>query len=215
MKKSLIIGQALLLSLIIVFGGFVVINEKLPTINKKRQVDLIMNYYNEKYKDNNDLATTLKYDTKGKNYYLLCYNKNYKNLNFKIIYTKGEIKDSYKDDYILGKNIISVAREKVLAKYKKAFINTNYQNIDVTFKSLDKYKKEDVKNILEGNYYDNSLYLVSYYVKVDNLDDNYLSNLINSFKKISYDMGIFSNNYSVTFDNNGIIKIVKEGDIYE
>ena len=107
------------------------------------------------------------------------------------------------------------ASKEVLDKYKEIFKNTNFQNIKIEFKDLDKYNKAEAIDILEGNIYNTGYYSVSYYVKVDSLDDVYLNNLINSFNSIALSNGLNTNNYSVTFDNNGIIKIVEGGDFNE
>ena len=114
-----------------------------------------------------------------------------------------------------GKSIIERCEKLVLEKYNEAFKNTNYKDIKIEFKTLDKYSDEEKKDILEKNIYNTGYYSVSYYVKVDSLDDVYLNNLINSFNSIAASNGLNTNNYSVTFDNNGIIKLVEGGDFNE
>ena len=105
--------------------------------------------------------------------------------------------------------------KKVLDKYKDIFDNTNFEKLKINFKDLDEYNDAEKINILEGNIYNTGYYSVSYYVKVDSLDEIYLNNLINSFNNISLSNGLKTNNYSVTFDNNGIIKIVEGGKNHE
>ena len=110
-----------------------------------------------------------------------------------------------------GKSIIEKCEKLVLEKYNEVFKNTNYKDIKIEFKTLDKYSDEEKKDILEENIYNTGYYSVSYYVKVDSLDEVYLNNLIDSFNSISLNNGLIANSYSVTFDYNGIIKLVEGG----
>ena len=109
------------------------------------------------------------------------------------------------------KNVIKKKEKEVLNKYREVFNNTIYQDMKVEFKDLDEYSSLERKDILEDNIYNTGYYSISYYVKVDSLDEVYLNNLIDSFNSISLNNGLIANNYSVTFDYNGIIKLVEGG----
>ncbi len=213
--NSLMLGQAMLFGIIIIFFGFIIVREKVPTLKSKTVEEDINTYYEENYEDLDVSKGDLKYNKDDNSYSITYYNKDYEELNFTITSLNNKITDNYKDNYVKGKEVLRNASKEVLDKYKEIFKNTNFQNIKIEFKDLDKYNKAEAIDILEGNIYNTGYYSVSYYVKVDSLDDVYLNNLINSFNTIAADNGLVTNNYSVTFDNNGIIKIVEGGDFNE
>ena len=213
--NSLMLGQAMLFGIIIIFFGFIIVREKVPTLKSKTVEEDINTYYEENYKDLDVSRGDLKYNKDDNSYSITYYNKDYEELNFTITSLNNKITDNYKENYVKGKEVLNNASKEVLDKYKEIFKNTNFQNIKIEFKDLDKYSKAEAIDILEGNIYNTGYYSVSYYVKVDSLDDVYLNNLINSFNSIALSNGLNTNNYSVTFDNNGIIKIVEGGDFNE
>ena len=213
--NRLMIGQALLFGIIIVFFGIIVVNEKMPSLKVKNVTRDINNYYEEKYSTLDVRSGDLKYNEEDNSYSITYYDRDYNDLNFTIKSTNNKITDNYEENYVKGKNVIEKCEDLVLEKYNEVFKNTNYQNIKVDFKDLNQYSDAEVVDILEGNIYNTGLYSVSYYVKVDSLDDVYLSNLVNSFNSISTSNGLSTNNYSVTFDNNGIIKLVEGGNFNE
>lgn len=213
--NSLMLGQAMLFGLIIIFFGFIIVREKVPTLKSKTVEEDINTYYEEKYMDLDVTKGDLKYNKDENSYSITYYNKDYKELKFTITSLNNKITDNYEENYVKGKEVLRKASKEVLDKYKEIFKNSNFQNIKVEFKDLDKYNKAEVIDILEGNIYNTGYYSVSYYVKVDSLNDVYLNNLISSFNTISSSNGLGTNNYSVTFDNNGIIKMIEGGKIYE
>lgn len=213
--NSLMLGQALLFGLVIIFFGIIIVREKVPSIKSKTVEEDINTYYEENYKGLDVSRGDLKYNKDDNSYSITYYNKDYGELNFTITSINNKITDNYKENYVKGKEVLKNASKEVLDKYKEIFKNTNFQNIKIEFKDLDKYSKAEAIDILEGNIYNTGYYSVSYYVKVDSLDDVYLNNLINSFNSIALSNGLNTNNYSVTFDNNGIIKIVEGGDFNE
>ena len=209
--NKLMIGQALLFGIIIVFFGIIIVNEKMPSLKVKNVTKDINNYYEEKYSTLDVRSGDLKYNKEDNSYSITYYDRDYNDLNFTIKSINNKITDNYEENYVKGKKVIEKCEDLVLEKYDEVFKNTNYQNIKINFKDLNRYNDAEVIDILEGNIYNTGLFSVSYYVKVDNLDDVYLSNLINSFNSIATSNGLSTNNYSVTFDNNGIIKLVEGG----
>ena len=209
--NSLMLGQAMLFGIIIIFFGIIIVREKVPSIKSKTVEEDINTYYEENYKGLDVSRGDLKYSKDDNSYSITYYNKDYEELNFTITSLNNKITDNYKENYVKGKEVLRNDSKEVLDKYKEIFKNTNFQNIKIEFKDLDKYNKAEAIDILEGNIYNTGYYSVSYYVKVDSLDDVYLNNLINSFNSIALSNGLNTNNYSVTFDNNGIIKIVEGG----
>ncbi len=208
-RNILIFWQALLLGVILVFCGTVIINEKLPKLNAKKEEEKINNYYNENYSNLDVRKGKFKYNENDNSYSITYYDKDFKNLNFTIKSKNNKISDNYKSNFVRGKTVIDNAKKKVLKQYNKVFENTNYEKIKVKFNDLDKYTEDEQADILNNNIYNTGYYSVSYYVKVDSLDTVYLNNLINSFKMIALNNGLKARNYSITFDNNGIIKLVE------
>ena len=213
--NSLMLRQAMLFGLIIIFFGFIIVREKVPTLKSKIVEEDIKTYYEEKYMDLDVTKGDLKYNKDENSYSITYYDKDYKELKFTITSLNNKITDNYEENYVKGKDVINNASKKVLNKYEGIFKNSNFQNIKVEFKDLDEYNKTEVMDILEGNIYNTGYYSVSYYVKVDSLDDVYLNNLISSFNTISSSNGLGTNNYSVTFESKGIIKIVEGGKVYD
>ena len=213
--NSLMLGQALLFGIIIVFFGFIIVREKVPSLKSKTTEEDINAYYEENYGNLDVRPGDFVYNEDDNSYSITYYDKDYKDLNFTITSTNNKITDNYEDNFVKGKSVIEKSADLVLEKYNEVFKNTNYQNIKVEFKDLDKYNDAEVIDILEGNIYNTGYYSVSYYVKVDSLDDIYLNNLINSFNTIALNNGLVTSNYSVTFDNNGIIRIVEGGNFNE
>lgn len=213
--NRLMIGQALLLGLILIFFGFIIVREKVPSLKAEDEEKAINSYFNDNYNKLDVLSSDLEYNKDDNSYSITYYDKDYKELNFTIKSINNKITDNYEDNFVKGKSIIERCEKLVLEKYNEVFKNTNYKDIKIEFKTLDKYSDEEKKDILEENIYNTGYYSVSYYVKVDSLDEIYLNNLINSFNTIAEEFGLITNSYSVTFDNNGIIKIVKGGNFDE
>lgn len=213
--NSLIIGQALLFGIIIIFFGIIIVKEKIPNLKSRNVEEDINTYYKENYNNLDLTKGNLKYHKDDNSYSITYYDKDYKELNFTITSLNNKITDNYNENFIKGKEIMNEVSKKVLDKYKDIFDNTNFEKLKINFKDLDEYNDAEKINILEGNIYNTGYYSVNYYVKVDSLDEIYLNNLINSFNNISLSNGLKTNNYSVTFDNNGIIKIVEGGKNHE
>lgn len=209
--NKLMIGQALLFALIIIFFGFIIVREKVPALKEKSVESDITNYFKENYSNLDVARKDLEYNSDDNSYSITYYDEDYPLLNFTIKSINNKISDDYKENYVKGKSIILEKEKEVLNKYNEIFNNTIYQNIKVEFKDLDQYSDIEKKDILEDNIYNTGYYSISYYVKVDNLDEVYLNNLIDSFNNIALNNGLVANSYSVTFDNNGIIKIVEGG----
>lgn len=210
MKRNILLfGQAFLLGVILVFGGITVVNEKFSSIKSKDVKEKMNNYYEEKFKDLDVLKGKFKYNKDTNSYSITYYNKEYEKLNFTITSKNNKISVNYKENYVKGKDVIEEVTSLVSSRYKEVFKDTNYEKIKVSFKNLNQYNDAEKIDILDGNVFNNAYYSVSYYVKVDSLDKSYLNNLINSFITISKNNGLVANSYSITFDNNGIIKLVK------
>ena len=218
-KTKLIIAQALLFAIVIIFFGLVIVEKKfsLKENDEEKAEEEITAYYEEKYQDLDLETGTLNYDDTNESYYIRYTDKENSNHYFTITYKENNITDDYEDSYVKGKTVLTKAEEELEAKYQEIFQNTNYEKIEVIFNDLDSYNEEDREKILTGDYSSNC-YNVSFYIEIPTLDDVYLTNLITSFINISKENNLSASNYSITFNNNGIIKMVKAdegGMIYE
>ena len=217
-KTKLIIAQALLFAIVIIFFGLVIVEKKfsLKENDEEKAEEEITAYYEEKYQDLDLETGTLNYDDTNESYYIRYTDKENSNHYFTITYKENNVTDDYENSYVKGKTVITKAKEELNAKYQEIFQNTNYEKIEVSFNDLDSYNEEDRKKILTGNY--TNCYNISFYIEVPTLDEIYLTNLITSFINISKENNLVASNYSITFNNNGIIKMVKAdegGIIYE
>ncbi len=217
--NGLLLGQALLFGIIIVFGGIIIAREKIPYLDSKSEKKKINVYFQDNFNNLEVNKGEFKYNRNNNSYSITYYDKNYEKLNFTITSKNNRISDNYKENFVKGKEVIEYSSSLVLTKYNEVFKDTNYKNIEIFFNDLNEYNDAEKIDILENNIYNTLYYGISCDVKVDNLDTIYLNYLINNFIYIAKNNNLIANSYSFTFNNNGIIKIanVLEGGeiIYE
>ena len=84
--NSLMIGQALLFGLIIVFFGIIIVREKVPSLKSKNVEEDINLYYEDNYHDLDVTKGDLEYNKSDNSYSITYYDKAYEELNFTITY---------------------------------------------------------------------------------------------------------------------------------
>ena len=125
--NSLMLGQALLFGIIIVFFGFIIVREKVPSLKSKTTEEDINAYYEENYGNLNVRPGDFVYNEDDNSYSITYYDKDYKDLNFTITSTNNKITDNYEDNFVKGKSVIEKSADLVLEKYNEVFKNTNYK----------------------------------------------------------------------------------------
>ena len=151
-QQKLTMSMAIFFLIVLVSFGTIVLNEKkgelfLPKIEKKLET-----YFLDNYKDLKDTTkTSIKYI--NNQYTMTIKSKQNEHYYFTINYKNKKIKDTYKENYIEGKNYLLYLENKL----KKEIKNTLEKDVSIdilttldsmTTKMKDKVLKEDnVKNL--------------------------------------------------------------------
>ena len=92
--NRLMIGQALLLGLILIFFGFIIVREKVPSLKAEDEEKAINSYFNDNYNKLDVLSSDLEYNKDDNSYSITYYDKDYKELNFTIKSINNKITDN-------------------------------------------------------------------------------------------------------------------------
>lgn len=130
-KNSLILGQGLLIIFVITAFGLIIMNEKGGTIFSPKIEKEINSYLNENYNSIKDSLKQNPIEYNKRKFKLKIESKKNKNLFFYITYNKGNITDTYKEDYDEGNTLLAHIEKKI---EKEIFDKTN---IECSVKSQD------------------------------------------------------------------------------
>lgn len=152
-QKKLLIQRTIFLFIVFVSLGVIIVTEKagtimIPKINKK-----ITTYINDNYSDIKDTIKRSKLTYKNTKYTTKITNNTNKNHYFYIYYQNKKIKDTYKKDYLEGKNLLTHIKKKL----EKEILKETNTNVKVKIISkLNEYtstvqerllKEEDLLNL--------------------------------------------------------------------
>ena len=158
-KNNLIIGRALfLLSLIIVFG-IIIMNEKGGEIFSPKIKTKLTNYLEQKYPKQINKVVPKEIIYNNKTFKMKIQLKENKHHYFYITYSKGKIKDTYKKDYVEGKNILNY-RNKTQEKLIMKITNEKVKIKNIS--TLNKYTEDVQEQIINNS---NLLNLKYYYIE--------------------------------------------------
>ncbi len=147
-QRKLTIGMAIFTFIVFISFGVILLNEKsapyfAPRIEKK-----LINYINQKYKDEFDNFNIGKTKYTKTKYELKVESKENKNLYFIVTYYNKKITDTYKSDYKEGKSLITsitrITEKDLKNKYKQDF---KIKNV----KTLNKLNDQVKRHIIEKN----------------------------------------------------------------
>lgn len=198
-KNSLIIGRAIFTMFVIISFGLIIMNEKGGELFTPKIKEKIEEYLNTNYADIKDTININEIQYKNNKYKAKVISNN---KSFYVTYYKGKITDTYEEDYILGKEILT-NKEKEIEKIIKEKTNLD---CNVKFiKTINEYSEKVQNRIINED--------------VSNLKIYYIEKelLINSFnsKEIIFEINKFintllSNNITPKYF---IIKIQDKNDI--
>jgi len=194
-QKKLLLERGIFVFIVFVLLGVIVVTEKFGSIMIPKVTKKMDNYIEDKYKNLN--LKTNKVTFKNTTYTMKVESKENSHHYFYIKYYNRKITDTYKKDYIEGKNLLNYIKNK-LEKEINTKTNTNC-DIEIT-STLDKYT-DIVKNkiIKEDNLLELKFYIVKKELIIDKWDDETITNKINSF--INKFENITPKSYTITITN--------------
>lgn len=198
--KKLILGMALLFFITFVSLGTLVVTEKLAPFYTDRIEKKIEAYIEKNYKNEQNDLKLGKITYKTPTYQVKVKNKDNPNLYFTITYENKEIKDTYKEDYLEGKTLLTSIEKKLEEKIKKSL------NLDtkITFPlTLDKYTNQIKENIINNNLENINIYNIELSINGQITQNNILnliSNIETNITKIK-DLNINPNYYTINITN--------------
>ena len=194
-QKKLSFERGIFVFIVFVLLGVIVVTEKFGSIMIPKATKKINNYIEENYKDLN--LKTNEVTFKNTTYTMKVESKENKNHYFYINYYNRKITDTYKKDYVEGKNLLNHIKKKL----KKTITNKTNTNCDIEITStLNKYT-DVVRNriIKEDNLLELKFYIIKKELVIDKWDEETITNRINDFlEKFS---NITPKSYTITITN--------------
>jgi len=194
-QKKLSFERGIFVFIVFVLLGVIVVTEKFGSIMIPKATKKINNYIEENYKDLN--LKTNEVTFKNTTYTMKVESKENKNHYFYINYYNRKITDTYKKDYVEGKNLLNHIKKKL----KKTITNKTNTNCDIEITStLNKYT-DVVRNriIKEDNLLELKFYIIKKELVIENWNEEDITNKINNF--INKFEDITPKSYTITITN--------------
>ena len=194
-QKKLLLERSIFILIVFVALGVIVITEKFGNIMIPKASKKINTYVEEKYKDLNLKTNDVTF--KNTTYTMKVESKENKNHYFYINYYNRKITDTYKKDYVEGKNLLNYLKKKL----KKEINNKTNTNCDIEITStLDKYTElVQEKIIKEDNLLELKFYIIKKELVIDKWDEETITNKINNF--LEKFENITPKSYTITITN--------------
>ncbi len=194
-QKKLLLERGIFILIVFVLLGVIVITEKFGSIMIPQATKKIETYIENKYKELNLKENKVIF--KNTTYTMKVESKENKNHYFYINYYNRKITDTYKKDYLEGKNLLTHIKKKL----KKEINNKTNTNCDMEITStLDKYTdlvKEKI--IKEDNLLELKFFIIKKELIIDKWDEEIIANKINNF--LDKFTGITPKSYTITITN--------------
>lgn len=194
-QKKLLLERGIFILIVFVLLGVIVITEKFGSIMIPQATKKIETYIENKYKELNLKENKVIF--KNTTYTMKVESKENKNHYFYINYYNRKITDTYKKDYLEGKNLLTHIKKKL----KKEINNKTNTNCDIEITStLDKYTdlvKEKI--IKEDNLLELKFFIIKKELIIDKWDEEIIANKINNF--LDKFTGITPKSYTITITN--------------
>lgn len=177
-QNKLILGRSIFLLFIIISLGLIIINEKkdqifIPKVKEKINIYLKENY-NENFSIDNIEYKNSKFIAKisstiNKNHY------------FYVTYSKRKIKDTYKEEYLKGKNLLNHIEKNLEQEINKLVNKPCSITINTTLDNYTDTVKEKIIN--EDNLINLKIYSINKELLIKNWNSSEITNYINNFIK--------------------------------
>ena len=194
-QKKLTLERGIFVVIVFVLLGIIVITEKFGNIMIPKATKKINTYIEDKYKNLN--LKTNKVTFKNTTYTMKVESKENKNHYFYINYYNRKITDTYKKDYVEGKNLLTYIKKKL----KKEIINKTNTNSDIEITTtLNEYTNIVKERIIkEDNLLELKFFIIKKELIIDNWDEETITNKINNFLEKFED--ITPKSYTITITN--------------
>lgn len=194
-QKKLLLERGIFILIVFVLLGVIVITEKFGSIMIPQATKKIETYIENKYKELNLKENKVIF--KNTTYTMKVESKENKNHYFYINYYNRKITDTYKKDYLEGKNLLTHIKKKL----KKEINNKTNTNCDIEITStLDKYTNLVKEKIIkEDNLLELKFFIIKKELIIDKWDEEIIANKINNF--LDKFTGITPKSYTITITN--------------
>ncbi len=194
-QKKLSLERGIFAFIVFVLLGVIVVTEKFGNIMIPKVTKKMNNYIEEKYKKLDIKTNVVTF--KNTTYTMKVESKENKHHYFYINYFNRKITDTYKKDYIEGKNLLNHIK-KELKKEINDKTNT-ICDIEIT-STLDKYTKQVQERIInEDNLLELKFFIVKKELLIKDWNEESITNEINSFIE-KFD-NITPKSYTITITN--------------
>ena len=194
-QKKLLLERSIFILIVFVALGVIVITEKFGNIMIPKATKKINTYIEDKYKDLNLKKNKVVF--KNTTYTMKVESKENKHHYFYINYYNRKITDTYKKDYVEGKNLLTYIKKKLVKEINNK-TNTNC-GIEIT-STLDKYTDIVKERIIkEDNLLELKFFIIKKELIIDEWDEETISNRINSF--LEKFKNINPKSYTITITN--------------
>ena len=199
-KNSLVYGRAIFFLIVFVSFGLIIMNEKGGALFSTKIKEKINTYIEENYSDIKNSINQSNINYKNAEYKMKITSKENKNLYFYIIYKKGNINDTYKEDYLQGKSLINHLQNN-LNKQIKEQTNEEYTvKIDKNLNDFNQKLKEIIIN--EDDLLSIKFYTLEKDIEINNWDYQTITNEIIKYINKNNKLNITPKSYKFTLINN-------------
>lgn len=196
--KKLILGMALLFLITFVSFGTIVVTEKLAPFFTDKIKTKFETYIEKNYKDDKNNLTIGKITYKNQQYKAKIINKKNKNWYFYITYQNKKIKDTYKEDYLEGKTLLTSIERKIEKKVKDKL----NQKVTITFPlTLNKYTNQIKENLISNNLKEIKTYDITLTITTPTLTTENINKELEKRIQELYQIDIYPNHYTIKINS--------------
>jgi len=196
--KKLILGMALLFLITFVSFGTIVVTEKLAPFFTDKIKTKFETYIEKNYKDDKNYLTIGKITYKNQQYKAKISNKKNKNWYFYITYQNKKIKDTYKEDYLEGKTLLTSIERKIEKKVKDEL----NQKVTITFPlTLNKYTNQIKENLISNNLKEIKTYDITLTITTPTLTTENINKELEKRIQELYQIDIYPNHYTIKINS--------------
>ena len=196
--KKLILGMALLFLITFVSFGTIVVTEKLAPFFTDKIKTKFETYIEKNYKDDKNNLTIGKITYKNQQYKAKVSNKKNKNWYFYITYQNKKIKDTYKEDYLEGKTLLTSIERKIEKKVKDEL----NQKVTITFPlTLNKYTNQIKENLISNNLKEIKTYDITLTITTPTLTTENINKELEKRIQELYQINIYPNHYTIKINS--------------
>ncbi len=196
--KKLILGMALLFLITFVSFGTIVVTEKLAPFFTDKIKTKFETYIEKNYQDDKNNLTIGKITYKNQQYKAKISNKKNKNWYFYITYQNKKIKDTYKEDYLEGKTLLTSIERKIEKKVKDEL----NQKVTITFPlTLNKYTNQIKENLISNNLKEIKTYDITLTITTPTLTTENINKELEKRIQELYQIDIYPNHYTIKINS--------------